>query len=409
VPSKEEFWKENKVVNFLKIRGGYGVVGSDAIGDNAFLSTIGGGRNYSFGNQDGYISGYSPNAPSNPNLRWEETAQTNIGIDATLFNDFTLTAEWFKKKTSDILQNPPIPFYVGAISNPASNIGDMENTGVELELGYHKTLGEFKVGVDANVSHMTNKVTFLGNAQQYLTGQGFQNIEGGITRTTVGQAFNSFYGYQNMGIFQTQGEVDSYVSSAGQRIQPNAKPGDFKWADLDGNGTITDLDRTYIGNPTPTWQFGLTLNLAYKGFDLVVFGQGQAGNKIFQGLHRLDIENSNYTTKVLNRWTGAGTSNTYPRLVSGDPNHNTTYNSSFYLEDGSYFRIKTLQLGYTLPKTFISKIGMQRARVYATSENLLTFTKYTGYDPEIGGGVFSIDRGFYPQARSFMVGLSVGF
>jgi TonB-linked SusC/RagA family outer membrane protein len=409
VPTKEEFWVENKVVNFLKIRGGYGVVGSDAIGDNAFLSTIGGGRNYSFGNQDSYISGYSPNAPSNPNLRWEETAQTNIGFDATLFHDFTVTAEWYKKKTSDILQRPPIPFYVGAISNPASNIGDMENSGIELELGYHKTIGEIKVGVDANVSHIKNKVTYLGNAQQFLPGDGYQNIEGGITRTTVGQAYNSFFGYQNMGIFQTQSEIDSYVSSTGSRIQPNAKPGDFKWADLDGNGTITDLDRTYIGNPTPTWQFGLTLNLAYKGFDLVVFGQGQAGNKIFQGLHRLDVENSNYTTKVLNRWTGAGTSNTYPRLVSGDPNHNTTYNSSFYLEDGSYFRIKTLQIGYTLPKVLVSKIGMQRARVYATSENLLTFTKYSGYDPEIGGGTFSIDRGFYPQARSFMIGLSVGF
>jgi TonB-linked SusC/RagA family outer membrane protein len=409
VPTKEDFWKESRVINFLKIRGGYGVVGSDAIGDNMFLSTVGGGRNYSFGNQDSYISGYSPNAPSNPNLRWEETAQTNIGFDATLFKDFTLTAEWYKKKTSDILLNPPIPFYVGAISNPASNIGDMENTGIEIELGYHKTFGEVKVGVDANVSHMKNRVTYLGNAIKYLDGQGFQNIEGGITRTTVGQAYNSFYGYQNMGIFQTQAEVDSYVSSTGQKIQPNAKPGDFKWADLDGNGTITDQDRTYIGNPTPTWQYGLTFNIAYKNFDLVVFGQGQAGNKIFQGLHRLDVENSNYTTKVLNRWTGAGTSNTYPRMVNGDPNHNTTYNSSFYLEDGTYFRIKTLQVGYTLPRLLTGKIGMQRARIYATAENLLTFTKYTGFDPEIGGGVFSIDRGFYPQARSFMVGLSVGF
>jgi TonB-linked SusC/RagA family outer membrane protein len=409
VPSKESFWPENKVVDFLKIRGGYGVVGSDAIGDNAFLSTIGGGRNYSFGTEDGYISGYSPNAPSNPNLRWEETAQTNIGFDATILRDFTLTAEWFKKKTSDILQNPPIPFYVGAISNPASNIGDMENTGVEVELGYHKASGDFKYGVDANVSHSKNKVTFLGNAQQFLDGAGFQNIEGGITRTTVGQAFNSFYGYTNLGIFQTQAEIDSYVSSTGAKILPNAKPGDFKWEDVDGNGVITDQDRSYIGNPTPTWQYGLTLTAAYKGFDLAIFGQGQAGNKIFQGLHRLDIENSNYTTKVLNRWTGPGTSNTHPRLVNGDPNHNYTYNSDFYLEDGTYFRIKTLQIGYTLPTTVIGKIGMRRARVYATGENLITFTKYSGYDPEIGGGVFSIDRGFYPQARSFMVGLSVGF
>jgi TonB-linked SusC/RagA family outer membrane protein len=409
VPSKEKFFPKNEVVNFLKIRGGYGVVGSDAIGENAFLSTIGGGRNYSFGTGDSYISGYSPNAPSNPNLKWEETSQTNIGFDAIIFNDITVTAEWYKKKTSGILQSPPIPFYVGAISNPAANIGDMENTGIELELGYHRRIGDVNVGFNGNISHLKNKVTYLGNGQQFLDGAGFQNIQGGITRTAVGQAYNSFYGYKNLGIFQTQAEVDSYVSASGAKIQPNAKPGDFKWADMNGNGTISDLDRTYIGNPTPSWQYGLTATASYKNFDIVIFAQGQAGNKIFQGLHRLDIANANYTTKVLSRWTGPGTSNTYPRLIDGDPNHNTTFNSSFYLEDGSYLRIKTVQLGYTFNKGLVRKIGMQRARLYVTSENLITFTKYTGYDPEIGGGIFSIDRGIYPQARSFMVGLSVGF
>jgi TonB-linked SusC/RagA family outer membrane protein len=409
VPSKEAFWPKNDIVNFLKIRGGYGVVGSDAIGDNAFLSTIGGGRNYSFGTGDAYLSGYSPNAPSNPNLKWEETAQTNIGFDMILFNDFNLTFEWFKKKTSGILQNPPIPFYVGAISNPAANVGDMQNSGLELELAYHKRIGGVNLNVNGNISHTTNKVTYLGNGQKFLDGQGFQSIEGGITRTTVGQAFNSFYGYQNLGIFQTQADVDSYVSGTGAKIQPNARPGDFKWADLDGSGTITDQDRTYIGNPTPTWQYGLTFTAAYKSFDIVIFGQGQAGNKIFEGLHRFDVGNSNFTTQRLNRWTGPGTSNTEPRAVDGDPNKNLTFNSSYYLKDGSYFRIKNLQVGYTLPSSLIGKIGMRRARVYVTSENLITFTKYTGYDPEIGGGVFSIDRGFYPQPRSFMVGLSVGF
>jgi TonB-linked SusC/RagA family outer membrane protein len=409
VPSKEAFWPKNDVVNFLKFRGGYGVVGSDAIVDNAFLSTIGGGRNYSYGTGDTYVSGYSPNAPSNPNLRWEETAQTNIGFDAVLFNDFTVTFEWFKKKTSGLLQYPPIPLYVGAIGNPASNVGDMENKGLELELGYRKRLGEFNFNVNGNISHIINKVTYLGNGQKYLDGSGFQGIEGGITRITVGQAYNSFYGYENLGIFQTQADVDSYKSSTGGKIQPNAKPGDFKWADLDGNGTINDQDRTYIGNPTPSWIYGLTLNASYKNFDIVVFGQGQAGNMIFQGLHRLDIGNSNFTTKRLERWTGPGTSNTEPRVVDGDPNHNTTYNSKYYLEKGDYFRIKNLQLGYTLPKTLISKIGMKRARVYVTGENLFTFTKYSGYDPEIGGGSYSIDRGFYMQAKSYMLGLSVGF
>jgi len=409
VPSKESFWPKNEVVDFLKIRGGYGVVGSDAIGENAFLSTIGGGRNYSFGTSGSYISGYSPNAPSNPNLKWESTSQTNIGIDATLFGDLTITAEWFKKKTSGILQNPPIPAYIGAISNPAANIGSMENTGQELELGYRKKVGGFNLSFNGNISHIKNNVTFLGNGQSFLDGAVFQNIQGNITRTTVGQAYNSFYGYQNLGIFQTQADVNSYVSSQGKLIQPNAKPGDFKYGDLNGDGVISDLDRTFIGNPTPTWQYGLTLTAAYKNFDLVIFGQGQSGNKIFQGLHRLDIANANYTTKALGRWTGPNTSTSFPRLVDGDPNHNFTYNSSFYLENGGYFRVKNVQLGYTFPTQLVKKIAMQRARVYVTAENLFTFTKYSGYDPEIGGGIFSIDRGIYPQARSFQVGLSVGF
>lgn len=409
VPTKENFWPKNDVVSFLKLRGGYGVVGSDAIADNAFLSTIGGGRNYSFGTGDTYISGYSPNAPSNPNLRWEETSQTNVGFDAVLFNDLNITFEWFKKKTSGILQYPPIPLYVGAISNPAANIGDMQNTGVELELGYRKRVGDFNFDINGNVSHIVNKVTYLGNGQKFLDGAGFQGIEGGITRTTVGQAYNSFYGYQNLGVFQTQDEINSYRSASGAVIQPNAKPGDFKWADLDGNGVINDQDRTYIGNPTPSWIFGLTFNAQYKNFDLVVFGQGQAGNMIFQGLHRLDIGNANFTTKRLNRWTGPGTSNTEPRVVDGDPNHNTTYNSKYYLEKGDYFRIKNLQIGYTLPSQLIKKAGMRRVRVYITGENLFTFTKYSGYDPEIGGGSYSIDRGFYMQAKSYMLGVSVGF
>jgi TonB-linked SusC/RagA family outer membrane protein len=405
VPTKESFWKQNNVVNFIKIRGGYGVVGSDAIAADAFLSTIGGGRNYSFGTADSYISGYSPNAPSNPNLRWEETAQTNIGADLILFNDLSITAEWFKKKTSGILQSNPIPSYVGAISNPLANIGDMENTGEELQLSYHRTVGGVNWGLSGNISHIKNKVTNLGTIL-FRGGDGFQNIQDGVTRTIVGQPYQSFYGYQSLGIFQTQAEVNSYVSSTGTKILPNAKPGDFKWVDLDGDGKITPADRTFIGNPLPTMQYGVTLTAAYKGFDALVFAQGQSGNKIFQGLHRLDIANSNYTTAILNRWTGPGTSNTVPRVVDGDPNSNFSYNSAYYLEDGAYLRLKTVQVGYTLPLSLTKKIAIQRARIYLTGQNLLTFTKYTGYDPDITGG---IDRGLYGQARTYLVGLSIGF
>jgi TonB-linked SusC/RagA family outer membrane protein len=406
VPSKESFWPQNNVVDFVKLRGGYGVVGNDAIPDNAFLATIGGGRNYSFGTGDTYISGYSPNAPSNPDLKWEQTSQTNIGLDAVLFHDFNLTLEWYKKKTTGILQQPSLPFYIGAISNPYANIGDMENTGEEITLGYHKKIGDFNVGFDGNLSHLKNTVTRLAPGQLYLGGAGVQNVQGGVTRSEVGHPYGSFYGYENLGVFQTQSEINSYVSKTGQKIQPNAKPGDFKWADLDGNGTITDADRTFIGNSLPTWQYGLTITASYKQFDVLIFGQGQAGNKIFQGLHRLDILTANYTKAALGRWTGPGTSTVWPRLTDADANNNFEYNSSFFLQSGTYFRFRTLQLGYTLAKDVVKKLGIQRLRVYLTGENLITFTKYTGYDPDISG---SIDQGFYPQARTYIVGLSVGF
>jgi hypothetical protein len=212
-----------------------------------------------------------------------------------------------------------------------------------------------------------------------------------------------------MGIFQTQAEVDAYVGKGGAKIQPLAAPGDFRWFDKDGDGKISELDREFMGTPTPKWTYGFTMNAAYKGFDIVIFGQGAGGNQIFQGLRRLDIGNANWQTKTLGRWTGEGSTNSYPRLITLDPNKNFTNPSDFYLEDGDYWRLKTVQLGYSLPKSLINRIGIQKLRVHIMSENLLTFTKYTGYDPEIGGGVLSIDRGIYPQARSFMAGMNVTF
>lgn len=407
--TKEDFFADNGFADMLKIRGGYGVVGNDNIGDFAFLSTIGSGRNYSIGNTGMYTVGYSPNAPSNPDLRWEETSQTNIGLDMVFLSNFNLTFDWYKKVTSGILQNPRIPAYVGAIGNPAANVADMSNSGVELEFGYTKQLGEVNFSLSGNASYLRNEVTNIGTGVDFFTGATFIASSYEITRTQVGHAFNSFYGFQTQGIFQNQAEIDNYVNTDGQRIQPNARPGDFKWADLDGNGIINEDDRTFIGDPTPNWAFGFTLNLAYKGFDALVFGQGVAGNKIFQGLRRLDVPTANYQTEALGRWTGDGTSNSFPRLNDNDPNNNFRYPSDFYLEDGSYFRFKTVQLGYSLSPSLTQKIKLQKVRIYVMSENLLTFTRYSGFDPEIGGGILSIDRGIYPQARSFMLGLNVGF
>lgn len=409
VASKEDFLADVDAIDMLKFRGGYGVVGNDNIGDFAYISTVGGGRNYTIGLTDMYTVGYSPNAPSNPDLKWEETSQANIGFDMTFLNRVSVTFDWYNKKTNGILQNPRIPFYVGAIGNPAANVADMKNTGVELEVGYNNRWGEVDFSLNGNASYVRNEVTNIGAGVSFINGASFQASSYNITRTMVGQPFNSFYGFETMGIFQTQAEIDAYTNADGGLIQPNARPGDFKWADLNNDGMIDGDDRTFIGDPTPTWAFGFTLNVAYKGFDAVVFGQGVAGNKIFQGLRRLDINNANYSTKALGRWTGAGSSSSYPRLSDNDPNNNFANPSDFYLEDGDFFRLKTLQLGYTVPSLWTNQIGLQKARIYVMSENLFTLTKYSGFDPEIGGGILSIDRGIYPQARSFMVGLNVTF
>jgi hypothetical protein len=227
----------------------------------------------------------------------------------------------------------------------------------------------------------------------------------------VGHSYNSFWGYKSLGIFQNEQEILDYKNKNGELILPNARPGDFIWADLNGDGKITtgDLDKTFLGSPIPKYTFGFTINMDYKGFDFMLFAQGVAGNRIFQGLRRLDILTSNYSTKAMSRWTGEGTSNDYPRLTDSDPNGNLSKMSDFYLEDGDYLRFKVVQLGYTLPNRLFNKIPISKLRIYVTGENLFTLTKYTGYDPEVGGGIFGIDRGQYPQARAILGGVQLSF
>ena len=407
---KEDFWKQNDIIDQLKIRGGWGVTGNDAIPDFGYLALINGGRNYTIGSDGTTIyTGYSPNAPDNPDLRWEETAQVNIGFETKLFNTLNVTFDYFKKTTTGILQYNDIPGYVGATGSPLGNVADMENSGVELELGYRKSFGEVNFSANGNISYLKNEVTNLGDGKEFISGSASYQSMGSITRTQVGEGYNSFYGFKTAGIFQNLAEIASYTNSAGIVIQPDAAPGDFRWVDTNDDGEITDDDKQFIGSPLPKYTFGLTLNADYKGFDLMVFTQGAIGNKIFQGLRRLDIPTANYQSDALSRWTGEGTSNDYPRLVSTDPNGNFTKASDFYLEKGDYLRLKTVQIGYTFPSDIMSKVGAQKLRLYITGENLATLTGYTGFDPEIGGDVLGIDRGYYPQARSFMLGVNVQF
>lgn len=408
VASREAFFPATEAVSFLKIRGSYGVTGNDRIGDFRYLSTVGGGRNYTIGQSPVLINGVSPNAISNPDLKWEETSQINIGFDAVLFKNFNLTFDVYNKKTSGMLLGISVPGYAGN-TGPIGNIADMENRGVELELGYNNKIGDVNFRVSGNVSYLKNEVTYLGADKKFLEGQKFgpQGVE--MTRTAVGYAIGSFFGFKTNGLFQTHDEVANYRNKDGGLLQPDAQPGDIRFVDYNADGQINNDDRTIIGDPTPDVSFGFTAEASWKGFDLLVFGQGVAGNEVFQALRRFDLPTANWTTEALSRWTGEGTSNKFPRLVFNDPNQNFSRSSDFYLQEGSYFRIKVLQIGYTLPQDIIKKAGLTRLRVYLTGNNLFTFTKYNGFDPEIGGDSYGTDRGIYPQARALMAGINIGF
>ncbi|MBS7252759.1 SusC/RagA family TonB-linked outer membrane protein [Flavobacterium branchiicola] len=415
VPSKEGFWKENDVVNTLKIRGGYGVTGNDSSPDFLYLSTIGNKRNYTIGGTP--VPGQSPNGIANPDLKWEETKQVNIGFESMLFHDFNFSIDLFNKKTSGILMKVPIPGFVGASGDTYANLADMQNKGVDIELGYKKRFGALNLSVNGNFSYIKNEVTYIDKGVNFLAGdETVQSTSYEINRTQVGEAYNSFYGFKTNGVFQTIEEVAAYKNAAGKVIQPDAKPGDFRWQDLNGDGQIDGNDRDFLGTSLPKFTYGFTLNMDYKGFDLLVFGQGAGGNMIYQGLRRLDITNANYQTDVLGRWTGPGSTNTYPRVTTDDKNKNFTNPSDFNLEKGDFFRFKTIQLGYSFPQEWINSISLTKVRLYLTGENLFTITKYTGFDPEIGGqtaagmnNVQGVDRGFYPQAKSYMLGVNLQF
>ncbi len=411
--NKENFWPENKVINTVKLRGGYGVLGNDEMDNFKFANFMVSGSNYT-NSGNNIIIGYAPSTLENPNLKWEETSQLNIAADFKILNNFTLTADWYKKKTTDILRQINVPGYIGVPNLPWSNVGDMENSGLEIELGYKKNWGDFGVSVNGNFATIKNKVLRLEDDIKYFNLASFQTM-GAVSRVEVGQPYGSFYGYTYSGVFQNQGQIDSYVNANGDKLLGNAKPGDFIWQDNNGDGKIDDNDKVNLGSSIPKYTFGLTLNLNYKNFDFMAFAQGQAGNKIFQGLRRLDMLDANYQTKILDRWVSEGSTNDNPRVTRDDPNHNYSRMSNYYLQKGDYVRLKIIQLGYTIPQDVTTRFGMNKVRLYITGENIFTFTKYTGYDPEIAGrnnseqDIIGVDRAYYPQARTFLIGANIQF
>ena len=422
---QENFMKGVKDISELKIRGGYGVTGLNGVnlGNYPWEATIQAQQTtYPFGGAISAGNGSFYNQLTNPNLAWETTKQTNIGLELGLFNNrITFVADYFHRKTDNLIINVPLaPSQGFGTSGTIANAAAMQNNGFEAQLGYHQSQGEFKWDVTGLVSAIRNKVLSLNTANAAITAGSDPDYGGGdpLTSTAAGHPINSFYGYVVKGIFQNVTDV----ANSPQQL-PGTAPGDLKFADLGGpNGkpdnVIDANDRTYIGSFLPKFTYSLNLNASYKNFDAAVFFQGVSGNKIFDA-ERIIMEGMprlfNSDTRVLNAWTTGNTNTDMPRAISGDPNNNGRP-STRWVEDGSYLRVKNLMIGYSIPERVLQTLthsAISRFRVYLSSQNLVTITGYKGWDPEVGSknGTLTngVDYGQYPQARSFQAGLQVGF
>ena len=414
--TNEPWFKNNRPswIDQIKIRASWGKNGNENIGNFRYTSLMDGSQNYYFGPNGFAVMSYgqSPGALANSTIRWEESEQTDVGLDMRLLNSkLTFGVDYYLKNTNGMLINQPIPSYVGQ-SAPMSNLGKMRNWGLEFELGWQQQLGEFHYSINGNASLLRNRLIDLGNAsgEAIYENAGASGI-GAFVKGQNNEVWPFFYGMKTNGIFQNWDEVNSYVNDRGEMLQPSAQPGDVRFIDHNGDGVINDLDRTKIGKGMPDWTYGFTLAAEYKGFDLNLFFQGSAGNNIFDFAMRGDIPAMNRPAWILDRWIGEGSSNRIPRMTNNNPNQNWR-SSDLYIKDGSYLRLKTAQLGYTLPASALRVLHIKNLRVYVAGENLLTFTKYDGFDPEMVSGGYTtigIDRGIYPQARTITVGGSITF
>lgn len=412
VLSRERFWGV-PAINFFKFRASYGVNGNDRIGNLGYASVIGYTGDYSFGkptNQTIY-RGLSSLYLDNPNLKWEESQQFDIGIEMGLLDDrLTLELDYYRKTTSDLLMSATTAIYIGN-KPPIANVGEVVNSGFELEANYQQMIGEVNLTIGLNAATLTNEVTKVTD-NGYIDGYTWPVRNTVITRMEVGQPIGYFRGFRTDGVFNDDSEIFSHINKDGDPLQPNAEPGDLKFVDANGDGTIDNDDIVNIGKPWASVTLGLNLGASWKGFDLRALFAASLGNDIYRSYERQDVINNNYTAEWLNRWSVTNPGGTYPRLTTQDSNNNSRA-SDFYVEDGSYLRLKNLQLGYTLPRTLVDKARMKSLRVYLSFDNLLTITSYTGFDPEIGtnGWILdtSIDKGFYPQLKTVGFGLQATF
>lgn len=411
--AEEKFMENVHWLDQLKLRGGYGVLGNQEIDNYQYSSTITTGINYPDGN-GGLLQGAFPKNFANPDIKWEETAMTNVGIDFMAFNNrLSLTADYYVKNTKDILLTVPIPISSGGANDPIRNAGKIRNNGFEFNLGWmDQPNPDISYGINLIGSFNKNKVIAMGSESGSIKG-GSTNQNITTSETKAGYPIGGYWLISTAGYFNSQEEVDAYAKD-GKKIQPAAEPGDIKFVDANNDGVINDDDRVFQGSPFPDFTFALNGNMRYKNFDLSIGLQGVLGNKIYNATHQTleDVtKGSNFLASCLDYWTPENKNASHPRLTWDDPNRNTRAESDRYLENGSYLRLRSVQLGYTFPQTWF-KGAIQHARVYINAENLFTITSYSGYSPDVNAdnaNYRGFDNFIYPTNRTFMLGLNVTF
>jgi len=406
VMSEEDFLADNDIIDFAKLRLSYGQTGNDKIGDFRYVASLNGEAEYVWDGNT-LVNGQAVGAIANPDINWERNTQFNVGLDLNLFGDaLTVTSDYFIKESNDLLLAIPVSGITGYTAPggglPIANAGSIKNTGIELAVNYRWDVAEdinFNFGV--NGSKLKNETTSLNDGVAFINGGGFSIGQLPPTRWEAGQPIGFFYGLETDGIFQNTSEIEAYG------IQPNALPGDLKFVDQNNDGELNDEDRTFIGSPIPDYILGMSIGAEIHGFDISAFADAQLGRDLVRNYAR-NLPLTNRTSYSLDRWHGEGTSTENPRLTTGATDNNLF--SDYFVEDGSYLRIKTIQLGYTLPKYGVKSVGLENVRIYGSVSNPFTFTKYQGYDPNISSGDplnSGIDGGFYPQARTFIAGIKI--
>jgi len=401
VMSNESFLNDSKILSFLKIRGSWGQLGNQEIGEYAYSQSFSTGYNYVIDNS--LAGGVAISELANPNLKWEKTTITDIGIDMNFFNNkMTIVADWFSKISTDVLIRLPIPLSMGVSLPPYQNIGEIQNSGWELAIGYQDNFGGLSFFANMNLSQIKNEINDIGGREDWIDPT-YHTIN------QVGSPIGSYYGLVADGYFDEDDfDADGNLTPDNASQYGNLKPGDIKYMDISGpdgipDGVISeDYDRQIIGNPFPKLNYGFTIGGAFKGFDLSIFFQGV--NNVDRWQWYNNEPDGNYTEAILDYWSPTNTNAAYPSL--GNSENNSKW-SSFWIKDASYLRLKNLELGYTIPKTLTDKLRINKARFYFTGYNLLTFTKMTDYDPEIRPD--DIRAGSYAQAKIFSFGLNLTF